>query len=122
MSKLDVMARMSKIDEEKHVVELMIRLYCRNRHTLKSTSDSIGRTAQRNGLCQECTELLEYAHERLGRCPFGDGKTSCRQCSIHCYAPEKREGIRMVMRYSGPRMLWHHPIAALRHMYSEFKH
>jgi hypothetical protein len=28
-----------------------------------------------------------------------------------------RERIRQVMRYSGPRMIFHHPIAALRHLY-----
>ena len=31
--------------------------------------------------------------------------------------PEMREKIRQVMRYSGPRMIFHHPIAALRHLY-----
>ena len=27
-----------------------------------------------------------------------------------------REKIRQVMRFSGPRMLFHHPIAAIRHV------
>ena len=28
-----------------------------------------------------------------------------------------REKIRAVMRFAGPRMVFHHPVAALRHVY-----
>ena len=34
----------------------------------------------------------------------------------HCYKPEMRERIRQVMRYSGPRMITKHPVAAIRHL------
>jgi hypothetical protein len=27
-----------------------------------------------------------------------------------------REKVKKVMRYSGPRMLWHHPILAVHHL------
>ena len=40
----------------------------------------------------------------------------CRNCKVHCYKPEMREKIREVMRYSGPRMIFHHPAAAIRHV------
>lgn len=43
-------------------------------------------------------------------------KTFCSNCKVHCYRPEMREKIRVVMRYSGPRMLFCHPILALRHV------
>ena len=36
--------------------------------------------------------------------------------SVHCYQPQMREQIRQVMRYSGPRMLFHHPVMAIRHL------
>jgi len=29
---------------------------------------------------------------------------------------DKREKIRAVMRFSGPRMIFHHPVAAIRHV------
>lgn len=29
---------------------------------------------------------------------------------------QKREAIRQVMRWSGPRMLFHHPVLAVRHL------
>ncbi len=43
-------------------------------------------------------------------------KTFCSNCTVHCYRPEMRERIRTVMRYAGPRMLFHHPVIAIRHM------
>jgi hypothetical protein len=33
-----------------------------------------------------------------------------------CYTPDMRERIRAVMRFSGPRMLLHHPWLALMHL------
>nr|MBP8870902.1 nitrous oxide-stimulated promoter family protein [Bacteroides sp.] len=66
--------------------------------------------------------LLEYAHMRLSRCPFGEKKNTCRLCTIHCYKPEMKERMREVMRYAGPRMLLYHPAAALRHLWKEYLH
>lgn len=94
---------MKKIDREKVTVSQMIALYCHSKH-------------KSNGLCEECQALEAYAHARLNHCKFGEDKTSCKKCPIHCYKPDMREAMREVMRYSGPRMLWHHPIAAIRHL------
>ena len=66
--------------------------------------------------------ILGYARIRLSRCPFGENKSTCRQCSIHCYKPEMKERMREVMRYAGPRMLLYHPVAALRHLWQEYVH
>ncbi|MFG6397397.1 MAG: nitrous oxide-stimulated promoter family protein [Muribaculaceae bacterium] len=95
---------MTRIEKEKRVVELMIRLYCR-----KKEGNSV--------MCGECARLLEYACARLDRCPFGDGKGSCSRCRVHCYAPAMRGRIREVMRFSGPRMILYYPLEALRHMF-----
>ena len=81
----------------------MIALYCRANH------------ATDGSLCEEYGRLCDYAFARLERCPFGAGKTTCAKCPVHCYKPDMREQIRKVMRYSGPRMLYHHPVLALRH-------
>jgi predicted amidophosphoribosyltransferase len=82
----------------------MIRLYCRGQH------------GHREGLCPACGELLAYAEARLDACPYGEAKTTCARCPVHCYKPEMRERIRAVMRYAGPRMLWHHPLLAVLHL------
>lgn len=94
----------SKREREKQIVSEMICLYCRKRH------------GTRAGLCPECAELDAYARTRSDRCPFMETKTFCSNCKVHCYKPEMREKIREVMRFSGPRMLFHHPVMAVRHV------
>ena len=96
-------ANMSRIDKETKIVGLMVRLYCRRKEGNRE-------------LCPECAELIDYAGARLHHCPFGERKSSCRKCTIHCYRPEMRKRIRRVMRYSGPRMLLYHPLEYLRHL------
>ena len=46
----------------------------------------------------------------------GGQKRLCPNCRVHCYRPDMREKIRAVMRWAGPRMLLHHPVAAARHV------
>ena len=60
--------------------------------------------------------LLDYARLRLSKCPHGDSKPFCSSRAIHCYRPDRKEQIRQVMRYAGPRMLLHHPVIAIRHV------
>lgn len=69
----------------------------------------------------EQKELEDYALQRIAKCPFMESKTFCSQCRVHCYRKEKREQIRQVMRYAGPRMLLHHPAMALRHLWLDKK-
>lgn len=82
----------------------MLRIHCRDRR------------ATPTGLCDECTALMTYATRRLDRCVFGEQKPTCASCKVHCYNAEMREGIRKVMRYAGPRMLWRHPLLAIAHI------
>ena len=92
-----------RIAHEKRTVELMIRLYCQKKE-------------QNTALCPDCEELLRYAHARLDHCPFGEKKSSCKKCTVHCYKPARRERMRLVMRFSGPRMLIYSPWEAIRHL------
>lgn len=94
----------TKREREKEMVSLMIELYCRKNHAHKS------------GLCSECAQLNEYARMRSDKCPFMETKTFCSNCKVHCYKPEMREKIREVMRFSGPRMIFYHPVLALKHV------
>ncbi|WP_040412237.1 MULTISPECIES: nitrous oxide-stimulated promoter family protein [unclassified Desulfosporosinus] len=99
----------NRLEREKATVQMMLRLYCKNHHHWKS------------GLCPECQELSDYAMTRLTHCKFGESKPTCGKCTVHCYKPEKRQRIIEVMRYSGPKMLFAHPIAAIRHLVDERK-
>jgi hypothetical protein len=65
--------------------------------------------------------LRNHAWQRLEKCPFQSGKTTCAKCAIHCYRPAMRDRIRSVMRYAGPRMLYRHPLMALQHIIDGFR-
>ena len=93
-----------KREREKKVVTEMIKLYCHGNHHTKKE------------VCQECQELIDYACLRSDKCPFMENKTFCSNCKVHCYKPDKREQIRKVMRYSGPRIIFKHPVMATRHL------
>jgi hypothetical protein len=47
-------------------------------------------------------------------------KPVCVKCPVHCYQRFRREQVKAVMRYAGPRMLWRHPILSLRHWVDGF--
>lgn len=95
--------KMNKREREKETVSLMIQIYCKKKHG--------GET-----LCPECAALDAYARSRSDKCPFMETKTFCSSCKVHCYKPDMREKIKEVMRFSGPRMIFYHPIMAIRHL------
>lgn len=97
------MAESEKHRQEHLLLSEMIALFCKGNH--KSI-----------GLCPECRVLLGYAQERSEKCPRMETKTFCSACEIHCYRSDMRKQIRNVMRYSGPRMLFYHPIVLIRHV------
>lgn len=99
------MTKLGRVEKEKKVIELMINIYCRKKHNLK------------DGLCDECKELLDYAHKRLTLCKFGDEKTTCSKCPIHCYKKDMKLKVKEVMRFSGPRLIIYNPIELIRHMF-----
>lgn len=94
----------AKREREKRVVSEMIALYCHKQH------------GTRDKLCADCTALDAYAQSRSDHCPFMETKTFCANCRVHCYKPDMREQIRMVMRYAGPRMIFYHPLLAVYHL------
>ncbi|WP_024832278.1 nitrous oxide-stimulated promoter family protein [Ruminiclostridium josui] len=98
-----------RITHEKKVVATMITLYCNKNHNIKKQ------------LCTECLELKEYAFKRLDGCKFGNKKSNCGDCKIHCYKNDMRERIIKVMRYSGPRMMIYHPIISVKHLIYKYK-
>ncbi|MGP0584571.1 nitrous oxide-stimulated promoter family protein [Paenibacillus timonensis] len=106
-----------RIRREKKTVALMIALYCRKVHNGRGRTDPRQPVQDASApLCAECAELHRYAEQRLDRCRFGEGKTTCLACPVHCYAAARREQIRRVMAFAGPRMLWRHPVLTLRHL------
>ena len=97
--------------KERELIPSMIRIYCHGHHGTR------GRV-----VCDECRELTEYAVFRLDKCPFKENKQFCSFCKVHCYKPEMREKIKAVMKYSGPRMLFTHPVFSLSHVAGVIKY
>jgi hypothetical protein len=94
---------------ELKTIASMVRMYCRGQ----------GHERGEAPLCGDCSALFEYASRRLERCVFGDAKPACANCLVHCYKADRREQIRVVMRWAGPRMMLRHPIMAIGHLIAE---
>ena len=95
----------SKREYEKKIVSEMIALYCSRNHNMKQGK-----------MCEKCDKLNRYARTRSDNCPFMETKSFCSNCRVHCYKPDMRQMIRTVMRFSGPRMAFYHPVMAIRHL------
>lgn len=101
-----------RLQREWVTIDALLRLFCRDKHAHGSVDGA---------LCPDCAELLEFTEYRLQKCPFGEEKSTCANCRIHCYRPGERERMKVAMRYAGPRMLLRHPILALRHMLDGYR-
>ncbi len=98
--------------EEQRVVAVMVEMWCRAKHSKSGVEKSAGERK----LCESCKKLLHYAQNRVLKCPVIESKTTCKRCLVHCYSPQMRQEIREVMRYSGPRIIFRHPIMAIKHI------
>ena len=93
-----------RIRRELETVQAMIGIYCQGQH---QTTDA---------LCATCQALWDDTRRRVGGCRFRDEKPTCLSCPVHCFKPLRREQIRKVMRYAGPRMALRHPILSFFHL------
>ncbi|HYX21902.1 MAG TPA: nitrous oxide-stimulated promoter family protein [Thermoanaerobaculia bacterium] len=96
-----------RLERERRTVAAMIEIYCRAQHDAHAAGGA---------LCPECADLEAYTRLRLEKCPYGEAKPTCANCRIHCYQPHRREQVKGVMAFAGPRILWRHPVLAVRHM------
>jgi len=94
------------LKREYNTVKAMVEIYCKAHHRTSTPMDE----------CEPCREFLDHVSDRLDRCSYGQDKPSCKQCAIHCYRPEMKARARAIMIFSGPKMLFSHPIMAIRHL------
>ncbi|NVO03054.1 MAG: nitrous oxide-stimulated promoter family protein [Bacteroidetes bacterium] len=92
------------VSVEKQTIKAMVEIFCKDHH-----QDSAS-------LCSECSSLLEYAFKRIEYCQFKDKKPACNNCTVHCYSESKREKVKEIMRYAGPKMALRHPYLSLLHL------
>jgi len=101
-------------------------IYCRGLHAtatrsaLVSDAMELGVYGRKTPVvCDECAELLRYAEKRRALCPR-DPKPFCSVCDTHCYAAAQRERMREVMRYAGPRSMFHgYAVSGIKHVLVE---
>jgi len=93
-----------RVARERKTLRFMIEIYCKGIHH------------QGVPLCRDCEELHDYAMARLDECPFQEEKPTCKDCAVHCYQEDYSDRIKSVMRFSGPRMIYRHPVLAVRHL------
>lgn len=98
-------------EKEKKLIPVMIKKYCHGKHGTRGEN-----------ICEECKALTQYALFRLEKCPFKVNKKFCSFCKIHCYKPDMRERIKDVMKWSGPRMIFTHPVFAMGHVFQMIKY
>ena len=99
-------------EDEVRLVDAMIDLYA----ALYAAASTQNPQADTEIIDAEA--LKAYTHARIEQCRYrSQGKKPfCNVCPVHCYKPEMRRQIRAVMRYSGPRMLFRHPLLCLQHL------
>ncbi|MCJ7521237.1 MAG: nitrous oxide-stimulated promoter family protein [Dehalococcoidia bacterium] len=107
------------------VLSEFIAVYCREQHKAEdskvfSINDDKLKSVLGNKeivLCGDCSKLLHHGIAKLLLCPY-DPKPACRKCETHCYAPDYRERIREVMRFSGPYLIKRGRLDLLAHYLS----
>jgi hypothetical protein len=101
-----------RILREKRTITAMLNIYCRDHHAGHGTAGQ---------LCEECDRLLQYAHQRLENCVFGELKQPCNLCTVHCYSKSLRPRVVEVMRYAGPRMSLRYPLLSILHLLDKLR-
>lgn len=86
-------------------LKALFPIYCRKYHNSKKTK-----------LCDSCKAELEYAIHKTEICPDKDQGKTCSECKVHCFESEHRERIKEIMRFAGPRLIWSHPLLAIRYL------
>ncbi|MGF1684685.1 nitrous oxide-stimulated promoter family protein [Photobacterium minamisatsumaniensis] len=93
----------SNLNVEFKTIKAMVNIYCKAHHDQTTP-------------CSECDDFLDYAYTRLDRCPYGNNKPTCKLCPIHCYKPDYKARSKAIMLYAGPKMIFKHPILAIKHL------
>ena len=99
------------IGKDIEVLAEFIHIYCQDRHPGAAAfrAESCGAVGRylapvEFSYCADCLKLLLHAASKRVICPY-DPKPACKKCETHCYGPGYRERIRIVMRYSGMRLI-----------------
>ncbi|NLI72500.1 MAG: nitrous oxide-stimulated promoter family protein [Bacteroidales bacterium] len=114
---------------EKQIFFLMAAMYCQDHHAAESEKVPIAKLEfpeeiqdwiskekriTHYRLCANCYELIDKAFQHTERCPHSTYKTFCHECPTMCYRKEDQEKMLPIMRYSGKKIMWKHPMYTWR--------
>ena len=102
------MKKSERIEKDKKILKKFISVYCWENHIKKGVEE------YKDGYCEDCYELLQYAIKRNELCPF-DPKPQCKHCKVHCYSPKNRQKIKEIMKFSGIYLIKHGRIDLILH-------
>ena len=88
---------MEKVEKDITIVLKFIATYCHHNH---HGQQAVKIQHMDMDLCNECTDLAQYAVKRRINCPKNP-KPACKDCDIHCYMPKYRQEIKKAMKFSG---------------------
>ncbi len=101
------MVSMNKMDIKRHhdkiIVQEMIEIAAKN---------------PKNLVWLNKKELMDYAFQRIDMCVEIEHKTFCSACKKPCYSKNMKMMMKKVMRYSGWRMMFVHPLLVVKHTFS----
>lgn len=100
------------MDLEKKTLEAMIDIYCKGNHYNKKED-----RARDYKPCPICHEQAAYALSKIDACKFKENKPVCSKCPVKCYNSEHKAMIKKIMRYSGPRIIFIHPLLFARYIF-----
>jgi len=111
-----------KVRSDTRIVAGLGAIYCagnhrdRRRSPLVSDGAALGVYGRRvPRLCDECAEHIRYAEKRRAYCSR-DPKPFCAHCDTQCYRADELAWQRQMMRYAGPRSMWHgYAIPGIKH-------
>lgn len=114
--------RARDVRADTRIVAGLAGIYCAANHTdrervpLQSDASVLGVYGRRvPRLCDECADHIRYAEKRRAFCPR-DPKPFCAHCDTHCYKRDESEWQRVMMRYAGPRSMFHgYAIPGIKH-------
>jgi hypothetical protein len=114
-------AHIREIAKDLGVLGKFVAVYCRHHHrdaertAFAMKGLDLGKTSLgRRKVCDDCARLLSHAVTKRALCPL-EPKPACRLCTEHCYAPQYRQRIREVMKFSGRHLILRGQLQLLFH-------
>lgn len=68
-------------------------------------------------LCKDCLNLALLAQIHIQQCARIQDKSFCHLCPKNCYSKRHLKQISTMMKFSGKRILFYHPLLALKYIF-----